>query len=222
MFQGQIFNPATTRLVNGIPVRDPYPSNLIPAGDPLRSQVAARIAQLMVRPDRPAPRSTSRAIRRAIRRGSSTRATSCSASTTASLRTSASSHSFYWNRRPSIRNCGEVGGCTVAIRWRTRAGAERHDTTARVLSSASPRTTRTSSSTGSIKPTPAESHDGRLRPLVHGRELTWRPASAGRSGSGGANQGGILDTDGGPPVMTFAGNIPYNASARTGRRSASW
>ena len=23
------------------------------------------------------------------------------------------SHSFYWNRRPSIRNCGEVAGCTV-------------------------------------------------------------------------------------------------------------
>ncbi len=36
--QGQIFNPATTRLVNGIPVRDPYPGNVIPAGDPLRSQ----------------------------------------------------------------------------------------------------------------------------------------------------------------------------------------
>ena len=24
------------------------------------------------------------------------------------------SHSFYWNHRPSIRNCGEVAGCTVA------------------------------------------------------------------------------------------------------------
>ena len=52
IFQGQIFNPATTRLVNGIPVRDPYPNNFIPAGDPLRSQVAARIAPLMVSPDR--------------------------------------------------------------------------------------------------------------------------------------------------------------------------
>ncbi len=37
IFGGQIFNPATTRLVNGIPVRDPYPGNVIPAGDPLRS-----------------------------------------------------------------------------------------------------------------------------------------------------------------------------------------
>ena len=41
-FAGQIFNPATTRLVNGIPVRDPYPGNMIPADDPLRSPVAAR------------------------------------------------------------------------------------------------------------------------------------------------------------------------------------
>ena len=28
IFGGQIFNPATTRMVNGIPVRDPYPGNL--------------------------------------------------------------------------------------------------------------------------------------------------------------------------------------------------
>ncbi len=42
---GQIFNPATTRLVNGVPVRDPYPGNIIPAGDPLRSQVAANYSQ---------------------------------------------------------------------------------------------------------------------------------------------------------------------------------
>ena len=27
IFGGQIFNPATTRLVNGVPVRDPYPGN---------------------------------------------------------------------------------------------------------------------------------------------------------------------------------------------------
>ena len=53
IFQGQIFNPATTRLVNGVPVRDPYPGNIIPANDPLRSMVAAQYASLMVQPDRP-------------------------------------------------------------------------------------------------------------------------------------------------------------------------
>src|ERR1700704_3191435 len=30
IFQGQIFNPSTTRLVGGVPVRDPYPGNIIP------------------------------------------------------------------------------------------------------------------------------------------------------------------------------------------------
>jgi hypothetical protein len=49
VFAGQIFNPATTRLVNGIPVRDPYPGNVIPANDPMRSLVASRIVPLMVR-----------------------------------------------------------------------------------------------------------------------------------------------------------------------------
>src|SRR5262249_29831598 len=53
IFGGQIFNPATTRMVNGIPVRDPYPGNIIPANDPLRSSVASRIIPLMVHPDRP-------------------------------------------------------------------------------------------------------------------------------------------------------------------------
>lgn len=35
IYYGEIFNPATTRTVNGVPVRDPYPGNIIPATDPL-------------------------------------------------------------------------------------------------------------------------------------------------------------------------------------------
>src|SRR5438093_6772198 len=53
MYQGEIFNPSTTRLVNGVPVRDGYgfdpttglpihgQANIIPANDPLRSSLAA-------------------------------------------------------------------------------------------------------------------------------------------------------------------------------------
>ena len=37
ILQGQIFDPQTTRMVNNIPVRDPFPGNVIPAGHPLRS-----------------------------------------------------------------------------------------------------------------------------------------------------------------------------------------
>src|SRR5262249_48030223 len=52
VFQGEIFAPSTTRLVGGVPVRDPFPGNIIPANDPLRSAVAAQISALMVHPDR--------------------------------------------------------------------------------------------------------------------------------------------------------------------------
>jgi len=53
IYQGEIFNPATTRLVGGVPVRDGYgfdtttglpipgQANIIPANDPLRSPLAA-------------------------------------------------------------------------------------------------------------------------------------------------------------------------------------
>ncbi len=54
IYQGEIFNPATTRVVNGVPVRDGYgfdkvtglpiagQANIIPSNDPLLSKVAAQ------------------------------------------------------------------------------------------------------------------------------------------------------------------------------------
>src|SRR5437660_2407380 len=63
MYQGEIFNPSTTRLVNGVPVRDGYgfdpttrlpipgQANIIPANDPLRSSIAAQLAALIPAPD---------------------------------------------------------------------------------------------------------------------------------------------------------------------------
>ena len=39
IYSGQIFNPATTRDVNGVPVRDPYPGNIIPASDPFGARL---------------------------------------------------------------------------------------------------------------------------------------------------------------------------------------
>ena len=65
IYAGEIFNPATTRLVGGIPVRDGYgfdpttglpiagQANIIPANDPLRSQIAAKLVPLIPAPDRP-------------------------------------------------------------------------------------------------------------------------------------------------------------------------
>jgi Carboxypeptidase regulatory-like domain len=63
IYAGEIFNPSTTRTVGGIPVRDGYgfdPStglpiagqaNIIPANDPLRSQIAAKLIPLIPPPD---------------------------------------------------------------------------------------------------------------------------------------------------------------------------
>ena len=64
IYAGEIFNPATTRTVGGIPVRDGYGfdpvtglpvaglANIIPANDPLRSQIAAKLVPLIPPPDR--------------------------------------------------------------------------------------------------------------------------------------------------------------------------
>ena len=113
VFGGQIFDPQTTRLVNGVPVRDPFAGNQIPANHPLRSVVASRIVPLMVSPDRatltnnvagnPAGDKTWEIAARNIM-------FRIDHNFTPNFK---ASHSFYWNRRPSIRNCGEVAGCTV-------------------------------------------------------------------------------------------------------------
>jgi len=113
ILSGQIFNPATTRTVNGVLVRDPYPGNIIPGNDPLRSAVAAKVAALMVHPDRP--------------RTAFNVAGNPAGDQTWNLDARnilfrldhgfnpnfRMSFSFYWNHRPSIRNCGEVAGCTT-------------------------------------------------------------------------------------------------------------
>ncbi len=63
VYQGEIYNPATSRTVGGLPVRDGYgfdpttglpiagQANIIPAGDPLRSQIAAKLVPLIPPPD---------------------------------------------------------------------------------------------------------------------------------------------------------------------------
>jgi Carboxypeptidase regulatory-like domain len=208
IFSGQIFNPGTTRLVNGVPVRDPYPGNVIPAGDPLRSQVAARLAALMVPPDRagtsfnvagnPAGDQTwVLDARNILARGDH--------NFTPNFKMS---HSFYWNRRPSVRNCGGVGGCTTEF-------------------------------DGELEPEKNTSYIGegfyqRISTHHAHQQFDWvirnnllnhstiaydRWFMGGNSlsaGAGwpetlwGANQGGLVTTDAGPPIMSFSGNINYS------------
>jgi len=111
IFQGQIFDPQTTRMVNNIPVRDPFANNQIPANHPLRSLVASRIVPLMVRPDRDGLANNVAGI------GTGDQTWELDArnimfrvdqNLTKNFK---SSTSFYWNRRPSVRNCEGVDGC---------------------------------------------------------------------------------------------------------------
>ena len=206
---GQIFNPGTTRTVNGVLVRDPYPGNIIPGGDPLRSAVAAKVAALMVHPDRPGTAFNvagnpagdqtwnldARNIMFRIDHGFNP-----------NFRMS---FSFYWNHRPSIRNCGEVAGCTTQFDGET-----------------TPEKNTSYYGNGFYQRISThhahQQFDWIVKPtlLNHTTVAFDRWFMGGNSlsaGAGwptllfGANQGGILQNDAGPPELDFAGNIPYNS-----------
>ena len=111
LFNGQIFDPGSTRLVNGVPVRDPFPNNQIPANHPLRSLVASRVVPLMVSPDREGLSNNVAGL------GTGDQTWELDARNimfridhnfSQNFR---ANHSFYWNRRPSVRNCEGVDGC---------------------------------------------------------------------------------------------------------------
>ena len=112
IFQGQIFNPATTRVVNGVVVRDPYPGNIIPANDPLRSAIAAKLVPLIPQPDRQtlinneyggtSDDNNKINVRTWLLRGDHTFNDKFRMSNT-----------WYTNNRPRIAHCGGPGGCDV-------------------------------------------------------------------------------------------------------------
>ena len=207
IFGGQIFNPATTRQVNGVFIRDPYPGNQIPAGDPLRSQVAAKIAALMVHPDRAGTANNVAGnpagdqtwvldARNMLGR--------LDHSFTPNFKVSTS---FYWNRRPSIRNCGETGGCTTEFDGETE-----------------PEKNNTYYGQGFYQRISThhahQQFDWVIRNnLLNHTTVAWdRWFMGGNSLSAGvgwpqllwgANQGGLIDNTAGPPMMNFAGNTPY-------------
>ena len=207
IFGGQIFNPATTRQVNGVFIRDPYPGNQIPAGDPLRSQVAAKIAALMVHPDRAGTANNVAGnpagdqtwvldARNMLGR--------LDHSFTPNFKVSTS---FYWNRRPSIRNCGETGGCTTEFDGEIE-----------------PEKNNTYYGQGFYQRISThhahQQFDWVIRNnLLNHTTVAWdRWFMGGNSLSAGvgwpqllwgANQGGLIDNTAGPPMMNFAGNTPY-------------
>ncbi len=113
IYQGEIFNPATTRLVNGVPVRDPYPNNIIPTNDPLLSStIMKNYVPLIPSLDRNTQEFNEFG-------GTSDDNDKINVSTWL-LRTDhtfndkfSMSNSYYQNLRPRIAHCGGPGGCTV-------------------------------------------------------------------------------------------------------------
>ena len=130
----------------GNTVRDPFPGNRHSATR--LSAVASRIVPLMVGPDREGLANNVAGI------GTGDQTWELDARNimfrvdqnfTPDFK---SSTSFYWNRRPSVRNCEGVDGATTSSIPR-RSRPRTPITTVAGSSSASPRTMRTSSSTGS-------------------------------------------------------------------------
>jgi carboxypeptidase family protein len=132
------------------------------------------------------------------------------------------SESFYWGHRPSIRNCGEVAGCTTQFSGET-----------------SPEKNTSYYGNGFYQRI-ATHHthtqfDWIIRPnLLNHTTIAWdrwfmggNPLSAGAgwpgilwAGTPGAanplGNGGLLDQTAGPPLLDFAGNIPYNSLGQYG------
>ncbi len=118
-----------------------------------------------------------------------------------------------------IRNCGEVGGCTVPNSiGETSAGEEHRLLRQRVLPAHLHASRCISSSTGS-------SSDNLLnhstvaydRWFMGGNNLAAGAQWPQRLWAGTpAPTGGILDTTGGPPLLSFDGNIPYNQLGQYG------
>ena len=178
----------------------------------------------MVRPDRAGHRrTTSPAIRRATRRGSSNARNILARVDHVFTPNFRMSDSFYWNRRPSIRNCGERRRLHDRVQTASRSRRQNDDVHRRGVLSAHLDASRAPAVRLGDPRQPAEPLDRRLRPLVHGRQLAVGRARTGRRRCGARNQGGLLDTTAGPPVMTFGGNTPvHRRRPELAAASASW
>ena len=221
MFEGQLYDPASTRTLRGMPVRDPFANNQIPAGHPMRSRVAARVMPLMVRPERPGLEFNVQG--RPI--GDQTWSLdspshhfrfdhSFKPALRAWLTFSRTSH-------PAVRNCGGVDGCRASFdpikrpEWNADyfgAGIYEDITTHHVRQRldwiASPNL---------------------LNQITVGYDefhVTGHSISAGADWPGrlwGPAGNGLLKTDAGPPAIDFTGNTAYsplgNGWGRSGFRA---
>jgi hypothetical protein len=140
MYKGEVYNPATTRLVGGVPVRDGYGfdpitglsqgpgvANVIPVSDPLRSSLATAVVPLIPGLDANTPVGTPNGfggnsddnnkinVRTWLFRFDHTFNDKFSIANT-----------YYENIRPRIAHCGGPGGCTTTNDGET-ASAKNND-----------------------------------------------------------------------------------------------
>jgi len=200
---GQIFNPASTRNENGIPVRDPYPGNIIPASDPLRSQVAARMVPLMAQPSRPG-------ISFNVAGNPSGDQTWIGNFRTILFRVDhqfsdkfKTASSFFWPARPAIRNCGEVLGCTTTTDPAANQNYLGNGFFQRISTQHA-----------------NQQFDYIIRSnLLYHATLSWdrwfmggSPLAANQNWQDrlwGTDRSGLLDKTAGPPNIQFTGSTPY-------------
>jgi len=234
---GQLYNPySTTGVGTPTPSRQPFMCDSV--GDPLpvdtnglqasgtpcnklppalMSTVAGRISALMVHPDRDG-------LFNNVAGNPSGDQTWLLNARTIEFRVDHNftpnfrmSESFYWGHRPSIRNCGEVAGCVTQFSGET----EPQKNTNYYGNGFYQRITTHHAHT---------QFDWIIRNnLLNHTTIAWdrwfmggNPLSAGAGwpnllwqGTPGANQpqgvGGLVTQDGGPPLIDFAGDIPYNS-----------
>jgi hypothetical protein len=193
--------------VNGVTVRDPFQNNIIPLNHPLRSQVAARVVPLMVRPDRAG-------LTANVAGNPAGDQTWIGNFRTPVIRIDhhfnerfRMAHTFFWPYRPSVRNCGEVQGCNS--RFDPETESEKNDDYLGVGFYQRISTHHATQQFDTII----------TNNLLHHATVAYdrwfmggRPISAGVGWPEklwGANRGGVIEQDAGAPNFSFSGNIPY-------------
>lgn len=207
VLEGQVFDPASGRMVRGVPVRDPLPNNALPASHAMRSLVADRILPFIVRPERAGHEFNVQGNR----------------TDSQIWKLDAPSHQFRINHsfhagfravldfsrtsHPAVRNCGGVDGCRVSYDPITNPhlntgyfgnGLYEDITTHRVRQRVD--WIASANVLNQITFGYDEFH-------VTGHSLSagalWQERLWGRSGNG------LLALDAGPPALTFTGNNRY-------------
>ncbi|MDQ6705470.1 MAG: TonB-dependent receptor [Acidobacteriota bacterium] len=207
VLDGQIFDPSTTRLVNGVPVRDSFPGNIIPPTSPLRSVVASRIVPLIVAPDRPGTAFNVAGLGTGDQTWVGNFNTILFRVDHQFNQKFKTTSSFFRPKRPAIRHCANVGGCNAQFDPETSSSKNTdyfgQGFFQRIVTHHA-----------------TQQFDAIIKPnlLWHGTVAWDRWFMGGNSISAGVNwpdrlwgtdKSGLVDKTAGPPQMNFSGNIPY-------------